>query len=323
LTVAPTDSIFPGTGNLLPVSNRPIAASSSQGGFMVWQDGHIFELMSRSIDADLTPGERGDLDRLLAQDRRAATAMAGMSASRRSSQEIRTRDLLPEPGFFERLRKRIAGLLSQYPPELEVIGRVMPAHQADFQLAMDAAQGRDQAWNQIFKSYSPGISALIYQHGFKAEQEDLLQDIFLLLCRKIDSFRGDSSLKTWIFRVSVNHLNNYRSRVHAKRKQELSESQLGGADDDEPLSLDDFTADEGPNPEQALERKLAEESVFSALATIPEEVRTAIVLRDLNELSYQEIATIMEIPEGTVKSRVARGRAVLAKKLMAGGLRPS
>lgn len=290
---------------------------------MIWEDGHIFELMSRGIDADLTDGEREDLNRLLAQDRRAAHAMTGMKASRRSSQEVRTGDLVPQPGFFARLRTRIADLLSQYPPELDVIGRVAPAHQADFQLAMDAAQGRDQAWNQIFASYSPGISALIYQHGFQREKEDLLQDVFLLLCRKIDSFRGDSSLKTWIFRVTVNHLNNYRSRVHEKRKRELSESQLAGADDDDPVSLDDFTADEGPNPEQALERKLAEESVFGALATIPEEVRTAIVLRDLNEMSYQEIAEIMEIPEGTVKSRVARGRAALAKKLISGGLRAS
>lgn len=290
---------------------------------MVWQDGRIFELMSRGIDADLTAIERGDLDRMLAEDDRAARAMAGMTASRRTSQEVRTETLVPEPGFFERLKTRIADFLSRYPPELDVIGRVAPVHQADFQLAMDAAQGRDQAWNQIFRSYSPGISALIYQHGFAREQEDLLQDIFLLLCRKIESFRGDSSLKTWIFRVTVNHLNNYRSRVHEKRKQELSESQLGSGNEEEPLSLDDFSADEGPDPEQALERKLAEESVFSALATIPEDVRTAVVLRDLNEMSYQEIATILEIPEGTVKSRVARGRAALAKKLMTGGPRAS
>jgi RNA polymerase sigma-70 factor (ECF subfamily) len=287
---------------------------------MVWHDGRIFELMSRSIDADLTAVERGDLDRLLADDHRAARAMAGMSASRRSSRELRPPAPALQPGFFERLRTRIADLLSRYPPELDVIGRVAPAHQADFQLAMDAAQGRDQAWNQIFASYSPGISALIYQHGFQREKEDLLQDIFLLLCRKIDSFRGDSSLKTWIFRVTVNHLNNYRSRVHEKRKRELTESQLAGDDDDDLVTLDDFTADDGPTPEQALERKLAEESLFTALAGIPEDVRTAIVLRDLNEMSYQEIAEIMQIPEGTVKSRVARGRAALAKRLMSGGL---
>jgi RNA polymerase sigma-70 factor, ECF subfamily len=226
----------------------------------------------------------------------------------------------PRPEFFQRLRDKVIGLANQYPPDLDVIGRVMPAYQADFQLAMNAAQGQDQAWNQIFQVYSPGISALIYQHGFGNEQEDLLQDIFLLLCRRIESFRGESSLKTWIFRVTVNHLNNYRSRVHQKRKQELSESQLAGDDEEEPFRLDDFHADDAATPEQALDRKLAEETVFRALAAIPEEVRKAVILRDLNDLSYQEIAEIMDIPEGTVKSRVARGRAALAKKLMSGGL---
>jgi RNA polymerase sigma-70 factor (ECF subfamily) len=295
--------------------------SSTRRGTMSPEDAQIVELMSRRIDADLSDVEGGDLNQILAQDRRAAIALSRMTELRlRVSQDFQAPVVPLTPGFLEGLKSRIALLLSRYPPPVEVFGRVMAAHQADFQLAMDAANGRDEAWNQILQAHGPAISALIYQQGFAGEKDDLLQDIFLLLCRRIDSFRGDSSLKTWIFRVAINHLNNYRLRVHGKRKLELSESQLGGEDEEESISLDDLSADQSPSPDRLLERQLVQETVFAALADIVEEVRTAVILRDLNELSYKEIADIMSIPEGTVKSRVARGRAALAKALVEKGV---
>ena len=281
----------------------------------------VLELISRRLDADLTESEQWELSRVLAADPRAANAMTGMTAVRRRlSGEFRSAaGTGPSPSLLQRIRGKIASLVSRRRPTEDVVGRVMPAHMADFQLAMNAAQGQDDAWTRIFRTYAPGIGALIYQHGFANEQEDLLQDIFLLLCRRIDSFRGDSSLKTWIYRVSMNHLNNYRERVHGKRKREISESQMGGTED-QPMTLDDFSADGGPTPDEALEQKQVRETVLAALGDIGEEIRTAVILRDLNELSYREIAEVLDVPEGTAKSRVARGRAALARKLLDRGV---
>jgi RNA polymerase sigma-70 factor (ECF subfamily) len=275
------------------------------------------ELISRSLDADLSEGEAGDLARLLASDHRAAVLRGGMAISRRELGDSPAS--APVPSIGARLRAALAALFDRGVQPLDVEGRVAAAYAADYQLAMDAAQGRDEAWNRILQNYGPGISALIYQYGFAREKEDLLQDILLLVCRRIQSFRGESSLKTWIFRVSVNHLNNYSERVHGRRKRELSESQLAG-DEQNQLTLDDLVVDETPLADQSLEQKQVRATVFAALGDIPEEIRIAVILRDLNELSYRDIADVMGIPEGTAKSRVARGRAALAKRLVSRGM---
>lgn len=279
-------------------------------------DVQVVELISRSLDQDLNPGEQGTLDQLLASDPRAGRLQSRMKTCRG---EI---GATPSPPPLLSLGARVKAALITLAERgwtLDVEGRVAAAHAADFQLAMDAAQGRDDAWQRILASYGPGISALITQYGYAGEKDDLLQDILLLLCRRIETFRGDSSLKTWIFRVTVNHLNNYSVRVHGRRKREIAESNLGFGDQD-PISLDDLSLDENPLPDQTLEQKQVRARVFAALGDIAEEIRIAVILRDLNELPYRDIGQIMSIPEGTAKSRVARGRAQLAKKLVSRGM---
>jgi RNA polymerase sigma-70 factor (ECF subfamily) len=280
-------------------------------------DERVVELISRSLDLDLNEREQGELDRLIADDPRVVALRTRMATCRRQVGETPSPAATPPLGT--RLKAALAALVSQGWTARDVEGRVAAAHAADFQLAMDAAQGRDAAWQRILQNYGPGISALIYQYGFTSEKEDLLQDILLLVCRRIETFRGESSLKTWIFRVSVNHLNNYSERVYGRRKREISESNLG-RDDQDQFSLDDMTQDESPLADQALEQKQVRARVFAALSDIAEEIRIAVILRDLNELSYRDIAQIMDIPEGTAKSRVARGRAQLARKLVCRGI---
>ena len=279
-------------------------------------DERAVELISRSLDQDLTQREQSEFDQLIAGDPRAGTLRSRMETCRREIGEVPPAAV---PTLGARLKAALAVLVGRPWTPRDVEGRVSAAHAADYQLATDAAQGRDDAWRRIMENYGPGISALIYQYGFAGEKEDLLQDILLLVCRKIESFRGESSLKTWIFRVSVNHLNNYSERVHGKRKREISESNLA-RDDQDQFSLDDMAADETPLADQAMEQKQVRARVFAALGDIAEEIRIAVILRDLNELSYRDIAQVMEIPEGTAKSRVARGRAQLARKLVSRGL---
>lgn len=277
----------------------------------------IVELISRSLDLDLDAREQGELDKLIAGDPRAVTLRTRMETCRREIGEPPGPAATPTLGA--RVKAALAALVGRGWTGRDVEGRVAAAHAADFQLAMDAAQGRDDAWSRILEMYGPGISALIYQYGYSSEKEDLLQDILLLVCRKIETFRGESSLKTWIFRVSVNHLNNYSERVHGRRKREISESNLG-RDDQDQFSLDDMSPDESPLADQTLEQKQVRARVFAALGDIAEEIRIAVILRDLNELSYRDIGQIMDIPEGTAKSRVARGRAQLARKLVSRGI---
>ena len=280
-------------------------------------DQRVVELISRSLDLDLSDREQGELDTLLAHDPRAVALRGRMETCRRQIGE--TPAPAPAPPLGARLKAALAALVGRGWSGRDVEGRVVAAHSADFQLAMDAAQGRDDAWQRILQAYEPGISALIYQYGFASDKEDLLQDILLLVLRRIETFRGESSLKTWIFRVTVNHLNNYSERVHGRRKREISESSMS-RDDQDQFSLDDLADEGSPGADQTMEQKQVRARVFAALGDIPEEIRIAVILRDLNELSYRDIGQVMDIPEGTAKSRVARGRAQLARKLVNRGM---
>lgn len=285
-------------------------------------DHRILELVSRYLDADLSGVERGEFAGILGADSRATATLARLEESRRHlarafqgvriSEEtlVRLTQLLREPP---------SPLAIRHPLSPEVLGRAAAPFLHDYRLAMQAAEGRDEAWNHIIETFSPSISTLIYQYGFASEHEDIIQDIFLLLCRRIGSFRGESSLKTWMFRVAVNFLNNYARRVHAKRTRELPESSLG-APGRRVSALADLLVDRAAGPEEAFERAALRETIHSALAAVNEDYRTAVVLKDLHDLSYGEIADVLGVPEGTVKSRVARGRMALADVLLAKGI---
>jgi RNA polymerase sigma-70 factor, ECF subfamily len=277
----------------------------------------VVELLSRHLDDDLSAGERSALDRVLANDARAATALAQL-------RDIRGRLVLafaappaaPQPGgrLPDRLWDRLS-VLHRRPGRLDVTGRFAPQFEADFRLAQDAAQGDRRAWDAMFRTFATSISALVRRYGFEDEQEDIVQDIFLLLWRRIGTFRGDASLKTWVLRVAINFLNNYRRRVHTKRSLEVTAASLPS-----PETTFDVAGDEDLNPDRQLEHKTLRETIHAALALMPRTRQIAVVLRDLQELSYAEIGRILGIPEGTVKSRVARGRMALAAILLSSTL---
>jgi RNA polymerase sigma-70 factor (ECF subfamily) len=231
----------------------------------------------------------------------------------KSLREVRTRlaafGALPTPPL-RRLPESVWKRLTQPRDrrlKADVVGRLAPQFATDFQLAQDAARGDRQAWEEILRTFGPSLSALIGQYGLEHERDDILQDIFLLLWRRIDSYRGDAALKTWILRVGINHLNNYRRRVDAKRRREVATDTLSA-----PNGQFDVAGGEDLSPERQLERKTLREAIQTALSRLSPSRKIAVVLRDLQELSYDEIALILGIPEGTVKSRVARARMDLA-----------
>jgi RNA polymerase sigma-70 factor (ECF subfamily) len=145
-----------------------------------------------------------------------------------------------------------------------------------------------------------------------AEASDVLQDVFVKVFKGIKGFNGDSSLRTWIYRIAVHEASNHR-RSWIRRHWR------------EPISMDDTespsaaAASESPSserrPDQVFEQAEREMVVRQALASLAPPYRTVVVLREIEGLPYEEIARVLGLAEGTVKSRLLRGRELLRRKL--------
>lgn len=148
--------------------------------------------------------------------------------------------------------------------------------------------------------------------GNRAEAEDVAQEVFIAVFKTIDSFREESKLSTWIYRVAVNHCKNrikYLARRHQRDQAEFDDSNDPG----------DGGALAGPSsprrPDRSLEGAQLDRLMQEAIASLDEEHRVLVVLRDLEDLSMEEICEITGLPDGTVKSRLHRARLALRKKL--------
>jgi RNA polymerase sigma-70 factor (ECF subfamily) len=146
--------------------------------------------------------------------------------------------------------------------------------------------------------------------GDYEEARDLSQDVFLQVFRTLDRFRGQSALRTWIFRIAVNLARNrqrwWRRRLRSDQVSLDAHIEQHG---------DDVLTDESATPELEFRRKELAVHVWDALADLPFEQRTAIVLREIDGLSYEEIAFSLGIAIGTVKSRLTRAREALRARL--------
>jgi RNA polymerase sigma-70 factor (ECF subfamily) len=169
-------------------------------------------------------------------------------------------------------------------------------------------KARDEdAFRELVRTHQNQVYNLVFRMlGHRAEAEDVAQEVFVTVFKAIDSFREESRRSTWLFRVAANHAKN-RLKYLARRRG------------DRQASLDDLTDRElhqVPRPAHAqpdgaaLSREL-EAQIQSALATLEEEQRLVLVLRDMENLSYEEVSEITGLPLGTVKSRIHRARAAL------------
>lgn len=144
---------------------------------------------------------------------------------------------------------------------------------------------------------------------------DVVQEVFLKVFRNVGNFRGQSSLKTWIYRIAVNEAYNHRRWFSRHRKQEVGfENEDEGA-----FSYRDVLADPGRSPFERVLDHETEALIESALTELNPVFRAAVVLRDIEDLSYEEIAEVLQVSLGTVKSRILRGREAL-RKVLAGRL---
>jgi RNA polymerase sigma-70 factor (ECF subfamily) len=173
---------------------------------------------------------------------------------------------------------------------------------------------RDEAaFNELVRAYEKRVFRLVLRMlGDRAEAEDVAQDVFITVFKSIDSFRGESKLSTWMFRVATNHCKNrikYLDRRARGKKSELDELTEHGALESASMSSSALVA----RPDQQAEANQIESLVRAAIAELDEDQRELVVLRDVENMSYEEIQQITGLPEGTVKSRLHRARLQLAK----------
>jgi RNA polymerase sigma-70 factor, ECF subfamily len=174
--------------------------------------------------------------------------------------------------------------------------------------------GDTAAFESLVNRYSGDIYALLYRLTANAEDaRDLTQDTFLRALRSIKSFRGDAELKTWLFRIAINESRN-RFRWWKRRRRDATIS-LDAAIGDTQTTYSETLAGGGESPEETALTREREYALKAALLDLPEIYREAIVLCDVEGLSYDETATALGIGLGTVKSRISRGREELRRRL--------
>jgi len=175
--------------------------------------------------------------------------------------------------------------------------------------------GDAAAFDSLVQERTPELYALLCRLTEDAEEaRDLTQETFLQVFRNIQHFRGDADLRTWLYRIAVNQARN-RWRWWRRRRRNMTVSLDSHTEADEPSFGARLADERSENPEQQTLARERERALMSALHTLARPYREAVVLRDVEGLSYEEVAAALEINVGTVKSRLSRGRLELRRRL--------
>jgi RNA polymerase sigma-70 factor (ECF subfamily) len=179
----------------------------------------------------------------------------------------------------------------------------------DHSLVERCLSGDEAAWEELVRTHTRRVYGLCYRFtGKDGEAQDLTQEVFLRIYRTLKTFRAtEGAFTTWLARLTRNLLiDNYR-RTRQERLTDSIEEQL-------PV-MEQSSVSAGSRPESLVAGREASEILQAGLQKLSPELREAVILRDLQDMEYREIADILHIPEGTVKSRLNRGRAELARVL--------
>jgi RNA polymerase sigma-70 factor (ECF subfamily) len=191
------------------------------------------------------------------------------------------------------------------------------AQQALDNLVRHCLAGDQHAWQQLVASQHRRIYAICYRFtGSAGDAEDLTQEVFLKLYRNLKSFDAErGSFQTWITALARNLLVDHFRRTHQDRATASLDASLSLNADGNGPTLADSLADPRPSQHARAAGLELRAAIQQALARISPELREAVVLRDLQDMDYKDIAQVLRIPEGTVKSRISRGRGELARRL--------
>jgi RNA polymerase sigma-70 factor, ECF subfamily len=183
----------------------------------------------------------------------------------------------------------------------------------DAEIVAGLCEGSETAFEWLVGRYQNSVYSLVYQIlQDRNDAPDTVQEVFLKVYRGIRRFRGECSLKTWIYRIAVHEASNQRRWWSRHRRQELSlETPLSLSDEGGELTLGHTLRDMADSPLQERMNSEMREVVQRALAELPVIYRTVLLLRDVEDLSYEEMAEVLQVRVGTVKSRLARAREAL------------
>lgn len=188
-----------------------------------------------------------------------------------------------------------------------------PAHEEDSALIAGLRAGDECAYEILIQRFEhPVYNLVIRLVDDPGDASDVTQEVFLKVFRKVGGFRSESSLKTWIYRIAVNEARNQRRWFTRHRGKEIG-LESSGADEQGPQ---DWLSDPGRSPYQTALDQETHVLIESALQKVSPNYRAALVLREVEGLSYEEISDVLEVSLGTVKSRILRGRESLRKHLV-------
>jgi len=171
-------------------------------------------------------------------------------------------------------------------------------------------EGNEQAFNLLIRRYKDRIHNFLFRYTHNHQDcEDLVQETFLRVFRSRHSYKRIARFSTWLYTIAIN-----LAKTQHKKNQKMNTVSMHQEEDDE-NSREIVIEDDNLHPDESLHQRLCVSEVEKALEEIPEEFKEAVVLRDIQNLTYEEIMAITELPMGTVKSRINRGRLRLQEKL--------
>ena len=186
----------------------------------------------------------------------------------------------------------------------------MSEAQVDQLLVERVQKGDTRAFDLLINKYQHRIISLVARYvSDQTEAQDVAQEAFIKAYRAIERFRGDSAFYTWLYRIAINTAKNWL--VARKRRPPASDID---AVDAEQYDMNSRLKEQG-TPENELMREEIKRTVFDTIADLPDDLRTAIMLREMEGMSYEDIAITMDCPIGTVRSRIFRAREAIDEKL--------
>jgi RNA polymerase sigma-70 factor, ECF subfamily len=199
------------------------------------------------------------------------------------------------------------------------VASAIGARDLEAAIVAELKAGSEEAYVWLIGEFHQPIYSLVHRIlTDPADAADTTQEVFLKVFRGMKHFHGQSSLKTWIYRIAVHEASNRRRWWFRHKARETSmEPFKNNAAQSSGLAMTETLADEGESPFDTAAHEEVRARVEEELRKIPEPYRSTVILRDLEEMSYEEIAEVLEISLGTVKSRLTRGREALRRRLTA------
>jgi RNA polymerase sigma-70 factor, ECF subfamily len=202
-------------------------------------------------------------------------------------------------------------------PNLSDLASAIGVHSEEAAIVAELKAGSEEAFAWLIAQYSQPVYSLVYRTlNDPSDAADTTQEVFIKVFRGIGRFNAESSLKTWIYRIALHEASNQRRWWFRHRGRETSiEPTIDEQGNHPAMALRDLLADDAKSPLDYAQDAELRERVEAELRAVAEPYRTTLILRDIEELSYEQIAEVTGVSLGTVKSRLVRGREGLRKRL--------